>query len=138
MAHVEWTEAIRVGVPQIDAEHRHLLDRTNEFLTAAQKQAPLSSLSRILSQLITETAAHFQAEETLLDRSSYPQLAAHHAEHERLMTEARKLHERFEAPGRAEDIGLLTLETADYLQRWLVDHILVHDRPFRPYVMRLF
>jgi len=142
MNRVEWSDNLRLGVPAMDADHRRLLDITNEFLEAAQDRAPLVRLTDLLGALIAQTRGHFLAEETLLDRNSYPHLAGHRAEHARLLTEAESLHERFVAleqgqHPRPEDMESLTLETAAYLQRWLIDHILADDRPYRPFLMRL-
>lgn len=143
MAFVQWSDTLKLGVPAMDADHRQLLELTNDFLAAAEDQARFGRLAEILGALITRTRAHFTAEEMLLDRNSYPHLAGHKAEHARLLNEAQMLHDRFiafEQGGAPEPdgIGTLVLETADYLQRWLIDHIIADDRPYRPFLMRLF
>ena len=142
MNRVEWSETLRLGVPAMDSDHRRLLDLSNEFLEAAQDHAPFVRLADILGELIAQTRGHFLAEETLLDRNSYPHLAGHRAEHARLITEAETLLARFVAlktgeQPRPEDVDSLTMETAAYLQRWLIDHILADDKPYRPFLMRL-
>jgi hemerythrin len=142
MTVIEWSNELKLGVPAMDAEHRQLLKLTNDFLTEAGNHAPFPRLTRIMGELIARTRIHFQSEETLLDRTSYPGLAAHRAAHERLLVEAQRLYERFLTLDSLTDTDqssarALTLEAAQFLQRWLVDHILAEDRPYRPYVMRL-
>ena len=134
MAVIEWSDAIKIGVPSIDAEHRQLIVLTNDFLTAAEDEALMPQLAAILGELIVHTRSHFQAEERLLDQCGYPHLAAHQAEHTRLLVEAQTLHDRFCRP---EADAKLTMETAHYLQHWLLDHIVTSDKPCRPYLMRL-
>lgn len=134
MVLLEWSDDIRLGVPSIDAEHRHLLELTNDFLTAARGEALMPQLAAILGELIEHSRAHFLAEERLLDQCGYPQLAAHKAEHARLLMEAQQLHARFSLP---EESFRLTMETAQYLQHWLLDHIINNDKPFRSFLMRL-
>ncbi len=131
---LEWSDDIKTGIPSIDADHRDLLALTNTFLTAAEDQALMPQLAAILGKLIERSRTHFQAEERLLDQCSYPQLAAHQAEHAHLLTDIQQLHERFSQP---EEDSRLTFETALYLQHWLLDHIIASDKPFRPFLMRL-
>jgi hemerythrin len=142
MTVIEWSKELMLGVPAMDAEHRQLLRLTSDFLVAAEEQAAFSRLCHILGELIARTRIHFQQEETLLDQVAYPGLAGHRAEHSRLLIEAQKLYERFSAldanPRRDEEAArTLTLEAAQFLQRWLVDHIMADDMPYRPYIMRL-
>ena len=131
---IEWSDDIKLGMPTIDAEHRRLMDLTNHFLAAAEEEALMPQLAAILDELIEHARSHFQTEERLLDQCSYPQLMAHKAEHARLLTEARRLHDRFCLP---EASTSLALEAAQYLQHWLLDHIVTSDKPFRPFLMRL-
>lgn len=142
MTFIEWSNELKLGVPAMDTEHRLLIKLTNDFLAAVQERAPYSRLARILGELIARTRIHFQAEETLLDRASYPQLAGHRAEHARLLVEAQRLYERFlaldaQAQHDPNTLTPLTTETAQYLKSWLVDHIIAEDRPYRPYVTQL-
>lgn len=134
MALIEWSDEIKVGVPSIDADHRHLIALTNDFLTAAEGEALMPHLAAILGELINATRAHFQAEERLLDQCGYPYLVAHQAEHARLLIEAQQLHDRFSQP---EEDARLAFETAHYLQHWLLDHVVTSDKPCRPFLMRL-
>ncbi|MDO8606768.1 MAG: bacteriohemerythrin [Phaeospirillum sp.] len=131
---IAWSDDIKLGVPSIDAEHRRLMDLTNNFLAAAEDEALMPQLAAILEELIEHTRAHFQTEERLLDQCSYPQLMAHKTEHTRLLNETQRLHDRFCQP---EASTSLALEAAQYLQHWLLDHIVASDKPFRPYLMRL-
>ncbi|KIL98720.1 hemerythrin sipunculid [Paramagnetospirillum magnetotacticum MS-1] len=142
MTVLEWSNDLKLGVPAMDSDHRHLLQLTNDFLSAARQSAAFSRLTLILGELIARTRIHFGAEETLLDRAGYPGLAGHRAQHVRLLVEAQRLYERFQALDAAPDHDEtasrdLTIEAAKFLQRWLVDHIKAEDRPYRPYVLHL-
>jgi hemerythrin-like metal-binding protein len=142
MATIEWTDDLKLGVPAIDAEHRELLRLTNEVLEAVSGAAASPELVQTMARLIARAEGHFAAEELLLDRNNYPQLAAHRAEHARLITEARRLRDRLAAisgdnPEQQEELRQLPIEAANYFRRWLLDHILAEDRPYRPFLMRL-
>lgn len=137
MTRIEWTDEFKLGLPAIDADHRELLDLCNQFLDAAQADQAISDLASILGLLILRTRAHFLAEERLLDRHNYPGLAIHKAEHDRLLTQADNLKARYDEVGEDEEIRALTMETAEFLQSWLLDHIRSNDRPYRPFIMTL-
>lgn len=137
MSRVTWTDEFKLGLPAIDADHRELLDLCNEFLEAAQAGRAITDLAIILDRLILRTRAHFLAEERLLDRHGYPGLVIHKAEHERLLAQAETLKARYGATSQGDDLRHLTMETADFLQTWLLDHIRTNDRPYRPFLMSL-
>lgn len=133
---IEWTDEMKVGVPAMDAEHREMIAIANRFLAAAEDGALVPTLAAIMAELLSRTRAHFQSEERLLDRHNYPDLAGHRSEHDRLMAEAMALHEQFSS-GHADHIEQLKLDTAYFLQNWLLDHIRNSDKRYRPFVMSL-
>lgn len=137
MMRIHWNDEFKLGLPAIDADHEELVELCNQFLEAAQNAAPITELAGALDRLLLRTRAHFLHEERMLDRHGYPGLAIHKAEHERLLSQAETLKARFEDVEHEEDVRQVTLETADFLQSWLLDHIKVNDRPYRPFLMSL-
>lgn len=137
VSRIEWSDEFKLGLPAIDAEHRELLEVCNQFLEAVQAERPVHELARILDTMILRTRAHFLAEERMLDRHGYPGLVVHKAEHDRLLLQAEALRARFADTAQHGEIGGLTMETADFLQTWLLDHIRTNDRPYRPFLMSL-
>lgn len=137
MTRLEWTDEYKLGLPAIDADHQQLLELCNQFLEAVQAGHTIRQLAAVLDQLILRTQAHFLAEERLLDRHGYPGLAIHKAEHERLLVQAGTLKTRYDDVSQEDEIRHLTMETADFLQFWLLDHIRTNDRPYRPFLMSL-
>lgn len=136
MVRIDWSDEYKLGLPVIDAEHQDLLTICNEFLESAQANCPPPELAAVLERMVARTRAHFLAEERLLDRHGYPDLVVHKAEHDRLLAQAETLHRRF-AEEQQDRTHQLTLDTADFLQFWLLDHIRTNDRPYRPFLMSL-
>jgi hemerythrin len=135
--HIDWNDEFKLGVPAIDAEHKELLDVCNRFLEAVQGHADIPQLADILQTMIDRTRRHFRAEERMLDRHGYPALAAHAAEHDRLLIQAETLKARYADAAQEDEIRHLTTETANFLQTWLLDHIRTNDRPYRPFLRNL-
>lgn len=137
VSHIEWSDEFKLGLPAIDADHKELLEVCNQFLAAVQAGQPVDELTRILDTMILRTRAHFLAEERMLDRHGYPGLVVHKAEHDRLLLQAEALRGRFADTAQQEEMSRLTMETANFLQTWLLDHIRTNDRPYRPFLMSL-
>jgi hemerythrin-like metal-binding protein len=134
MMHIQWDESYKLGIPAIDSDHKALLDLLNRFLAASTGGAEPGALADILHDLIEQTREHFAREETMLDRNDYPDLARHRAEHHRLLEQAKHFQERYAAGAAPRD---LSMETAEFLQNWLVEHIARSDKPYRPFILRL-
>lgn len=137
VSRIEWSDAFKLGLPAIDAEHKDLVEVCNQFLDAVQGERPVQELTRILDTMILRTRAHFLAEERMLDRHGYPGLVVHKAEHDRLLLQAEALRSRFADAAQHEEVSGLTMEAANFLQTWLLDHIRTNDRPYRPFLMSL-
>lgn len=134
MIQIEWNDGYKLGLPGIDAEHKSLVDLLNRFLAATKTDTPTSQLGALLHDFIEKTRAHFAGEEREMDRQNYPQFMAHKAEHDRLLSQADNFTRRYLAGDASREI---TLGTAEFFHRWLVDHIQGTDRPVKPFVMRL-
>lgn len=136
---IQWSDEFKFGLPAIDAEHRELVDLCNRFLDVAQTETSIAVPAAVLDDMISHTRAHFLTEERLLDRLGYPELVIHKAEHDRLLVQAGILRARLDEAEHEnpELVRQLLLDTADFLQSWLLDHIKVTDRPYRPFLMNL-
>ncbi|MBY0430722.1 MAG: bacteriohemerythrin [Rhodospirillales bacterium] len=134
MTHIDWSQRYKLGIPAIDADHGTLVSMLNRFLNASLEGASDSELAAYLHTLVEEVRAHFQREEAMLDRVNYPELPAHKVEHDRLLVQVQHYEQACQA---GEVPRALSLETADYLRHWLLDHIILADMPYRPHVMRL-
>lgn len=74
-----------LGVALMDNDHARL-----EALIGAAAQTPEHELPALLSQLQRELAAHFAREEDLMRAQNFPGLHCHTAQHELLLSEARR------------------------------------------------
>lgn len=132
MGYINWTDNLDLGLPVMDADHRRMADLLNQFLQSLDGRE--DGAVPILETLIGAAQAHFQREEALLDQLHYPELPYHRLEHQRLIAQINHFKNRF-ASGEMPQGNSLAI--ADWLRRWLFDHILNEDRAYRPFVMRL-
>jgi hemerythrin len=135
MGKIDWNDgSLRLDIPAMDAEHRELFEILNAILLQVESGASQDLLLPMLDCLVAKSRAHFQAEEVLMDRHFYPGLAAHKADHARLLTEAEHLQDLYR---RGEVRPGLSHETSEFIRRWFLGHIAEKDVPYRPFVRRL-
>ena len=131
---ITWEDAFALGIPAIDQEHKRLVQGLNHFFARNQSGALPEELNKILLSLADDLATHFQNEEVLLDQADVPDIATHIAEHRRLLQELRYFREPYEKDPQPRE---LTMDTAQLLRSWILDHILEMDMRSKSYLRRI-
>lgn len=131
MAFLSWRNQYRVGVADIDQEHRYLFELINEFHDSHRGGADAQALAQILNRLVQYAEEHFRHEEESMRESEYPLHAEHCALHEALYMTLFRLSEELAAGSLRID-----RDTHRFLRNWLVEHILKHDLAFGDYFAR--
>ncbi len=131
MGFIEWTEALSVGIPQIDAQHRVLVEKINRLDEARLAMKDKRFLGDIVRELDSYSKEHFALEERLFDEFAYPGSMVHKAEHAAFVAKVAEFELAF-AVGKAE-VGE---ELLGFLRTWLTSHIAFSDKKYRPYLKR--
>jgi hemerythrin len=119
---VEWRDGFKIGIAQVDAEHRHLFTLV--------KALSLANVQDTLAELLDYVVTHFTNEQELMESSGFPDFRQHLA-----------LHEAFSAAvaeflsGGSEWNEDRIQELRKFLNKWLVGHILTHDLRFGRWYM---
>lgn len=87
MAIVEWKESYALGIPEIDAEHRELIELINEAWAMRDTAQDRAGTEAFLGEIHARIAAHFALEEQAMRETRYPEYTAHKDDHERLLDE---------------------------------------------------
>jgi hemerythrin len=125
MAYFEWTDELRVGMGEIDEQHKELVGIINQLHDAmlANKGRPLQQ--EIIYQMVDYAVNHFALEEKLMRSSNFPGYEPHRQEHAQFAAEAAELK------GRTDHGDLiLSLEILSLLKDWLQNHILHTDMKY--------
>ena len=87
MPTLEWLESFKLGVPEIDGDHRIMLDlmKAVQFAATARDRG---QVDQNLDRLLVFTEGHFAREEILLERWKYPEAKKHAAYHAGLLARA--------------------------------------------------
>ncbi len=124
-----WLPRVLLESPELDEDHQRLLNRVNALIAAVASKAP-AGVRSALSELRSETEAHFAREEALMLEAQYPRLKQHCARHQRLLRELGTLRVALDASGRLR----LPLVPMNYIRRWFVAHVAVEDRMVASYL----
>ena len=79
---ITFDDNLITGNKTIDSQHQELIDRIRQFVAACESGDSKIKAIKMLDYLDEYTNFHFQEEEELQKKVSYPELAAHHAKHE--------------------------------------------------------
>lgn len=126
MSEFVWTEAMSVGVPALDADHRCLV-RIINLLHDAEGNDTNRVIDTVMEALNRYARFHFAREEQVMLACGFPALGVHRAEHAGFsrMLETIPQRPRGETAAR---------ELLDYLKDWLLHHILIQDMAYKPYI----
>lgn len=84
---IEWNAELAFGVPELDHEHRHLVDLVNKLNEAIASGATTEKLLGPMNVILVDSWNHFRHEETLLTDANYPFRKGHKLLHELLKAE---------------------------------------------------
>lgn len=129
-----WRDAMSVGQPAIDDDHKILFAIINEF----EASPDFANAEQAAKKLYRYTQEHFRREEALQQLMRYPDADAHRHEHQRILdalTQVIKGHflQKDAATQPAAAIARLT----ELMRSWIVDHVMTTDRKMTPFLSRL-
>ena len=122
MGLLEWRDEFRIGIAEVDHEHRELIARINSLHARLTAEGDAAGIGEFLGELHGQVAAHFALEEKVMRERHYAGFQSHKADHERLLDEIRDIMDDFQA-GEGIDRG----ELARRLDAWFSRHFETHD-----------
>ncbi len=123
--HIEWSEELSLGVPEIDDQHREIFRRFDLMLHACTAGRAQDEIAPLIGFLADYVAVHFRDEELLQRESGFPGYAEHRAEHADFTERVAGLRIALTAEGPTL---LLLIKTNKALVDWLTNHISSSDR----------
>jgi hemerythrin len=121
---IKWSDELAVEIIDIDADHKHLVRHMDALFTACHDGQGAEVLKKHLNALQHYTRVHFAHEEEIMDKNSFPGLEDHRTKHMELIAALEDLIEAFDL----EPADTLPEKTLQFLQRWLLHHIMVEDK----------
>jgi len=115
-----WSEDLRTGLPEIDAQHQALISRFNEMIAACLHRTGKDEIGRVLAFLSGYVNRHFDDEERVMAACSYTGLQQHQEEHARFRQRLQVLADTYREQGATDQVVADTVWAA---AEWFVEHI---------------
>ncbi len=93
---IRWSPLFETTIPELDADHRRLVEMANHLLHEVQKSGDKTALNQALSEIELDMRQHFAREETVLAKTNPDDLQNHRSEHTALLTRLHFLTNRFQ------------------------------------------
>ncbi len=124
-----WDDNFNTGLPEIDKQHRKLVQLLNVLANHVAFETKLPELDNIFDELADYTVYHFQTEEAIWKSflADDPAEIEHRAAHARFVEEVIRLKADLANLG-AKPPEDLAEDALAFLARWLASHILETDR----------
>jgi hemerythrin len=122
MSLLEWRDEFRIGIAEVDHDHRMLIALINSLHERCVDSQEGAGIGQFLGELHAQITAHFALEEKVMRSRRYEGLADHKQDHERLLDEIREIMDRYELHGRYDARALGTA-----LEEWFGEHFRTRD-----------
>ena len=129
---ITFDDNLITGNKTIDSQHQDVIDRIRQFVAACESGDSKIKAIKMLDYLDEYTNFHFQEEEELQKKVSYPELSGHHAKHEEFKTSIQELYDYLNENEGPDDqfIEQVKRNVVD----WLFQHIKTFDRSVAEYI----
>jgi hemerythrin len=126
-----WNERYSVSVPQLDSQHRQILDLLQEMKQYALDRHAIERVPAAMETLNSYVLAHLRREERLLCAVHYPQYEEHRLEHDSYLEKVAAIQADLQHGRRDVAIRLV-----NFLRAWWTHHILTSDRQYGRYFLQ--
>ncbi|MBW8887620.1 MAG: hemerythrin family protein [Fibrobacteres bacterium] len=128
---INWADVMSVKNTEMDADHMQLVNLINELYEAMWMDQAQGVIQKCLDSLKHYVRYHFQAEEELMAKASFPGLKDHQAVHLEFIANLAEMEKLWQEG----DLGVLE-QLMDMLQGWLVDHIMKIDMQYSAFLRK--
>jgi hemerythrin len=130
---LQWTEQFETGDPDIDSQHKMLIDYINRLEEMSRTTNPDRTEAEFLLNLVdfveNYTKVHFSHEENCMARHRCPAYEKNKSAHQEFLQFFQRFKYRFENEGCRPDI---LKELHDTCSAWIQGHILRIDTQLKP------
>lgn len=119
---IKWKNEYAIGVPEVDTDHRELIDLVNDLYNQLQSGRYNVNMNDFLGELYAIMKRHFAREEDVMNMHRYPQFEVHKADHERMLDDINNIMYDYQ-DGLLQNDDIL----AEMLEHWFSEHFATHD-----------
>lgn len=125
---IKWSDSdYSTGIESIDEQHKQLIVLINEIYQSFLNFNHLEVTAQVLDKLEDYAKMHFEYEERLFKKLSYPESEGHIEKHHAFTDKIAEFKRQMESGIDA------TFSITNYLRDWLRLHIQAEDRNYAPF-----
>jgi len=130
---IVWDENMKVGVKEIDDQHKELFEYTNALMNAIRERKDQNEVEKVISFLNDYVINHFREEEEIMRKYNYPFLSFQKEQHKKFIKYFKEVKDELKEIRKSRTylrfrIQLLVVD-------WLVNHTYKEDRHFGRFLM---
>jgi len=126
---VQWEASYSVKVKRCDDDHKKLFAMINTLHDAMTTGRGSQKIAEIVNGLRDYAKYHFSAEEQYLEKTNYPALSSHRAEHQAFVKRVEEFQKDVDAGKAAQSFAVV-----QFFNDWLVHHIKQIDQKYSPHL----
>ncbi len=129
MAFLNWNDNLSIGIIQIDAQHKNLVNMLNQLYDAMSTGKGKEIITKIVKDMSGYALTHFGTEEKLMQQHGYPEFVQHKKEHESFIKKVQEFNNEIQKGNL-----LIVSNIASFLKEWLIKHIQGTDKKYGPFL----
>lgn len=135
IARLEWSDALKTGVQEIDEQHMILVHTLNDAAEKLTTDATAETLGQITQDLLSYALYHFETEEELMQEYAYREagddgMQRHLDQHRAFSSKVVSIREGIKSGNLIAPKDLI-----GFLNDWLVNHIQHTDQALAAFVL---
>ncbi len=123
---LEWDDKYSVGVELIDEQHKAMFTTINLLIDTINTGPEKEKIGEIIGNLVAYKKFHFETEEKYFKEFNYENAEEHIAKHREFTAKLEEIQAKC-----GDDIFALAFELVDFLEDWLIDHLLTIDQQYK-------
>jgi len=125
MSLITWDPSYSVKVSRCDEDHKKLFALINSLHEAMSSGKGAAVVQQVVDELADYTQYHFSAEEALLEKTQYPALKSHRAQHQEFVKRVKQFQQDLTVAKSGQSVFVL-----NFLKDWLSGHIKQTDQKY--------
>lgn len=118
MSLIVWNDSLKVGLNEIDSQHKVLVDLLNQLFDAMQAGKSKEVVGKVIIELTNYTITHFSNEERYFRQFGYADMEEHMLAHKSFINKIKGFRDDFQSGNVS-----VSTEMMRYLKDWIVKHI---------------
>ena len=129
---IEWDESLSIGINEIDAQHKHLVNLINKLNYSLEIGQTKDMVQTALSGMVDYTIIHFLTEENYFNKFGFEKAEEHKKAHKTFIDKVEEFKKEVELQDTNFDESnvYIAKEMANFLKDWIINHIKVTDKKY--------